>query len=101
MAQVPTLILYECLTNYIHRTILAKSQKQINKSCVIYFCYNHYNIIYQLVVYFVSYKYEKMVRNDKALFVKHSYNINVGTYLFVFEILQVLSYVCNSVHTYL
>ena len=64
---------------YIHRTILAKSQKQINKSCVIYFCYNHYNIIYQLVVYFVSYKYEKMVRNDKTLIAKLSYNINVGT----------------------
>jgi hypothetical protein len=64
---------------YLHRTILVKSQNQINKSCVIYFCYYHYSIIYELVVYFVSYKYEKMVRNDKTLFVKHSYNINFGT----------------------
>jgi hypothetical protein len=64
---------------YIHKTILVKSQKQINKSCVKYFCYYHYSIIYELVVYFVSYKYEKMVRNDKTMFVKLSYNINVGT----------------------
>jgi ABC-type uncharacterized transport system fused permease/ATPase subunit len=54
-------------------------QKQINKSCVIYLCFYHYSIIYELLVYFVSYKYEKMVRNDKTLFVKHSCNINVGT----------------------
>jgi hypothetical protein len=64
---------------YIHRTILVKSQKQINKSCVIYLCYYHYSIIYELVVYFVSYTYKKMVRNDKTLFVKLSYNINFRT----------------------
>jgi hypothetical protein len=66
---------------YLHRTILVKSQNQINKSCVIYFCYYYYSIIYELVVYFVSYKYEKMVRNDKTMFVKLSYNINVGTFI--------------------
>jgi hypothetical protein len=64
---------------YIHMTILVKSQKQINKSCVIYLCYYHYSIIYELGVYFVSFKYKKMVRNDKTMFVKLSYNINVGT----------------------
>jgi hypothetical protein len=64
---------------YIHRTLLVKSQKQINKYCVIYIYYYHYIIIYELVVYFVSFKYKKMVRNDKTLFVKLSYNINVGT----------------------
>ena len=64
---------------YIHRTILAKSQKQINKFCVIYLCYYHYSIVYQLVVYFVSYTYKKMVRNDKTLFVKISYNISFRT----------------------
>jgi hypothetical protein len=33
---------------YIHRTILVKSQKQINKSCLIYFCYYHYK--YHLLI---------------------------------------------------
>ena len=65
---------------YIHRTILVESQKQINKYCVIYLYYYHNSIIYELVVYyFVSYKYKKMVRNDKTLFVKLSCNINFGT----------------------
>ena len=64
---------------YIYRTILVKSQKQINKSCVVVFFNSHYSIIYELVVYFVLYKYKKMARNDKTLFVKLSCNINVGT----------------------
>jgi hypothetical protein len=46
---------------YLHRTILVKSQNQINKSCVIYFCYYYYSIIYELVVYFVSFKYQEVI----------------------------------------
>ena len=53
--------------------------KQINKVCVISFCYYYYSIINELVVYFVSYTYKKMVRNDKTLFVKLSCNTNFGT----------------------
>jgi hypothetical protein len=71
---------------YMHMTmllfVLVKSQKQINTSCVIYLCYYHYSIIYELVVYFVSCKYKNMVSNDKTLFVKLSCNINVGTCAF-------------------
>ena len=37
---------------------------------------NHYRIIKELVVYFVSYKYKQMVRNDRPLFVKLSCNID-------------------------
>ena len=48
-------------------------------SCVIYSCYYHNSIIDELVVYFVSHQYKKMVRNDKTLFVKLSCNIKVGT----------------------
>ena len=47
-------------------------------SCVIYSCYYHNSIIYELVVYFVSHQYKKM-RNDKTLFVNLSCNIKVGT----------------------
>jgi hypothetical protein len=62
---------------YIHRTILAKSQNQINKSCAIYLqSLQHYLSISCLFRFIQIWK---MVRNDKTLLAKLSYNINFRT----------------------